>query len=1148
MLVCLSSILIISDELKVEASGGGYEPYIDYNWVKDKIVELADIVSYEDKGRDFGEPGEQEAADDIFEWMQEIDLSNIQQEEIDSHWPLHLLRWYDDPFVGLLDMKREQENTQEETQYYIIVTINRNGEQETRNLICFPWTKSGLLPCQHNVYEPDLKVVSKFKEEDPCDQILFVNNSWAPDPWAKVKEILEGENWHRWKNRYKKGAILADCFDDTYFMGPSWYDHLGTLGTWPRAGFSIRGSDGDWIKTALEEEYEVTAEILSEWEYEEVDSSNVFGQIDGDGTSDKVVIVCAHYDCWWNQGAIDEAAETALVFGIAKYIKELDIEPKYTLKFIAFAGEELGFRGAKDYVKKHNLPIINPEEEVKYVINPGNFGHENRYWEDDDNNKHYIPFNFSSDLPELGNLASDIACALDYTDVTNGIKYGPDDQVGGEDSMVFLKMGCADGIIQFSRWPYEGYHRDDGDQHVKGDVVDIIDDGVLPIECDVVLLTTLQLCFENNHQFRSCTFTPFDSCGDGMNDSVNISFQLTTDIPSLGKVKGLLYKDNEPVSSTASETELLLLDKDEATTGYLTLTLPSDQPEGYYEIRLELKDYDDNVDDECSETVYLNPYGKSIADFSWQPGLFNKKRIYFFDESIASPNATIQSWNWSFGDGTYSEVQNPIHLYDDTGSYIVNLTVWDSNGFSANVSKTLAVSTCVPYALFNVQSNVMCVVDSIQFTSTSYDNDGDIVNTAWDFGDGNLAYGAETEHTYSKSGFYTVTLTVTDDDNATNTTTQAMVIADALVDDSWEENPETHRWDTIQGGIEDVQNDEIVYVFNGTYSEDITIVKSVSLFGEDRENVIITSDGMAENIKVNICSESVYMDGFTIRNGATGIQLAGSRDSTIRNCNVSDSMMGIKIVDGAENQVTHCNLLNNIYGVFISRSAFNWIGSQPPQQQPVVDNCMFQLNRYSIYLENADNNSIKGCTVDATPRIFPDAKTLTSGIYFDESDDNAIGYCDVFNASSHGIYLDDSSGNNIVHCLVRKNNKGVYLSSSSDNLLVGNNFSDNSHSGVAILQAWSSDNCIYYNDFTFNGDDLLYPQAWDEGSENKWNNSENGILLYLGSVEGNYWNDYTSDDRDDDGRGDTPYPIYGGRTVSYDEYPMMEAYDWLRKD
>jgi len=60
--------------------------------------------------------------------------------------------------------------------------------------------------------------------------------------------------------------------------------------------------------------------------------------------------------------------------------------------------------------------------------------------------------------------------------------------------------------------------------------------------------------------------------------------------------------------------------------------------------------------------------------------------------------------------------------------------------------------------------------------SASYDLDGTIVTYSWDFGDGNVATGVFVEHSYVDDGAYNVTLTVTDDDNATDTATSTKYV------------------------------------------------------------------------------------------------------------------------------------------------------------------------------------------------------------------------------------------------------------------------------------------------------------------------------------------------------------------------------------
>lgn len=74
-----------------------------------------------------------------------------------------------------------------------------------------------------------------------------------------------------------------------------------------------------------------------------------------------------------------------------------------------------------------------------------------------------------------------------------------------------------------------------------------------------------------------------------------------------------------------------------------------------------------------------------------------------------------------------------------------------------------------PVAIIHASvSNLKVTVDG----SSTVDGDGEVVEFAWDFGDGVAASGATASHTYGAAGTYTVTLTVTDDEGASDATTQ----------------------------------------------------------------------------------------------------------------------------------------------------------------------------------------------------------------------------------------------------------------------------------------------------------------------------------------------------------------------------------------
>ncbi|GAB3248502.1 PKD domain-containing protein [Kineosporia babensis] len=142
----------------------------------------------------------------------------------------------------------------------------------------------------------------------------------------------------------------------------------------------------------------------------------------------------------------------------------------------------------------------------------------------------------------------------------------------------------------------------------------------------------------------------------------------------------------------------------------------------------------------------------------------NQPRKYKFDGSSSfDPDGSIAAYEWNFGDGSTATGATPEHEYQAPGSYQVNLTVRDNSGLTATTSSTVTVQRQAPTAVLNLavdnQEPLKIVVDG----SGSTADGGQIQLYEWDFGDGKTAQGAKVQHTYAKSGTYTVKLNVTDD-------------------------------------------------------------------------------------------------------------------------------------------------------------------------------------------------------------------------------------------------------------------------------------------------------------------------------------------------------------------------------------------------
>jgi gliding motility-associated-like protein len=134
------------------------------------------------------------------------------------------------------------------------------------------------------------------------------------------------------------------------------------------------------------------------------------------------------------------------------------------------------------------------------------------------------------------------------------------------------------------------------------------------------------------------------------------------------------------------------------------------------------------------------------------------------DTSKSTPNNTILSWTWNFGDGntlTQAKGGKVTHLYANPGAYYVTMQITDAAGCSSDVPSAQYVSVNGPKASFYPSGTDVHLNTTVYFYNNTQDYGN--TNTAyyWDFGDGNTSTDPYPYHTYTTPGTYTVTMSAT---------------------------------------------------------------------------------------------------------------------------------------------------------------------------------------------------------------------------------------------------------------------------------------------------------------------------------------------------------------------------------------------------
>jgi PKD repeat protein len=162
------------------------------------------------------------------------------------------------------------------------------------------------------------------------------------------------------------------------------------------------------------------------------------------------------------------------------------------------------------------------------------------------------------------------------------------------------------------------------------------------------------------------------------------------------------------------------------------------------------------------------------ADFTYE------QTIQFNGTATDPDGDAIDTWHWAFGDGNTSDEQNPTHQYPNGGTFDVTLTVTDARGVAGEVTKQIEIEgppNEVPEIdEITADPSDPAVGVDVDFAAVITDPDQPAATPfgyLWEFGDedDSTSTVASPRFSYDTAGAYTVTLTVTDAQGATDTAT-----------------------------------------------------------------------------------------------------------------------------------------------------------------------------------------------------------------------------------------------------------------------------------------------------------------------------------------------------------------------------------------
>lgn len=145
--------------------------------------------------------------------------------------------------------------------------------------------------------------------------------------------------------------------------------------------------------------------------------------------------------------------------------------------------------------------------------------------------------------------------------------------------------------------------------------------------------------------------------------------------------------------------------------------------------------------------------------------------LTLFENTSMGGGADIVAYWWEFGDGTYSDAENPVHTYPGEDIYFACLTIYTADSCSSTYCSEIVIGGGGGIDSTDCAADYDFIVTGteVDFYDSSEDGGSDIIAYVWEFGDGGISTEENPTHIFPFEGVFEVCLTIYTADSCSST-------------------------------------------------------------------------------------------------------------------------------------------------------------------------------------------------------------------------------------------------------------------------------------------------------------------------------------------------------------------------------------------